>query len=93
MAPRSPEAGLRVMVGCFAESTLGISASAILAPLCDQADLDGAALLASDPFTGSSVEDGILTLSKEPGLGVSARSGSPQNRSSQDPSGPGSKKP
>jgi L-alanine-DL-glutamate epimerase-like enolase superfamily enzyme len=85
--------GCGVMVGCFAESTLGISASAILAPLCDQADLDGATLLASDPFTGSSVEDGILTLSKEPGLGVSPRSGSPQNRSSQDPSGPGSKKP
>lgn len=65
--------GCGVMVGCFAESSLGISASAVLAPLCDQADLDGAALLAADPFTGVRVEDGILELSAAPGLGVRPR--------------------
>jgi L-alanine-DL-glutamate epimerase-like enolase superfamily enzyme len=62
--------GCGVMVGCFAESTLGISASAVLAPLCDQVDLDGAALLARDPFEGVRVEDGHFALSASPGLGV-----------------------
>lgn len=65
--------GCGVMVGCFTESTLGIAASAVLAPLCDQLDLDGAALLAADPFEGPTVDDGILTLSAAPGLGVRPR--------------------
>lgn len=65
--------GCGVMVGCFAESTLGISASAVLAPLCDQADLDGAALLAEDPFDGVRVEDGQFTLRPAPGFGVTPR--------------------
>ena len=65
--------GCGVMVGCFAESSLGISASAVLAPLCDQADLDGAALLAGDPFEGCRVEDGIIHLTDAPGFGVSPR--------------------
>ena len=61
------------MVGCFAESTLGISASAVLAPLCDQADLDGAALLARDPFEGVRVDEGRYSLRPEPGFGVRPR--------------------
>lgn len=65
--------GCSVMVGCFTESTLGIAASAVLAPLCDQVDLDGAALLAADPFVGPRVEDGILSLSPDPGFGVAPR--------------------
>jgi L-alanine-DL-glutamate epimerase-like enolase superfamily enzyme len=63
--------GCGVMVGCFAESTLGISASAVLAPLCDQADLDGAALLAEDPFDGVHVDEGRFSLRPDPGFGVS----------------------
>jgi L-alanine-DL-glutamate epimerase-like enolase superfamily enzyme len=62
--------GCGVMVGCFAESTLGISASAVLAPLCDQADLDGAALLAGDPFVGVGVDEGRYALRPDPGFGV-----------------------
>jgi L-alanine-DL-glutamate epimerase-like enolase superfamily enzyme len=62
--------GCGVMVGCFAESTLGISASAVLAPLCDQVDLDGAALLADDPYDGVRVRDGQFALHPAPGLGV-----------------------
>ena len=67
--------GCGVMVGCFAESTLGIAASAVLAPLCDQIDLDGAALLARDPFQGVEVRDGTLSLSSRPGWGVQPRVG------------------
>jgi L-alanine-DL-glutamate epimerase-like enolase superfamily enzyme len=62
--------GLEVMFGCMLESTLGIAAAAHLAPLADRLDLDGAALLAEDPFNGPSVRDSRLYLDSEPGLGV-----------------------
>ncbi|HEX8694451.1 MAG TPA: dipeptide epimerase [Longimicrobium sp.] len=66
--------GMRVMLGCMIESTLGIAAAIQLAPLVDYVDLDGAALLASDPFTGPGLEgNGLLRFNQEPGLGVTAR--------------------
>jgi L-Ala-D/L-Glu epimerase len=63
--------GLSVMLGCMVESTLGIAAAVQLAPLVDWVDLDGAALLASDPFRGPGMEeDGRMRFNTEPGLGV-----------------------
>lgn len=63
--------GMRVMLGCMVESTLGISAAIQLAPLVDYVDLDGAALLAADPFRGPGLRaDGSLRFNSEPGLGV-----------------------
>ena len=68
--------GMQVMLGCMVESTLGIAAAAQIAPLCDYLDLDGAALLASDPFAGPGLEEnGRVRFNAEPGLGV-RRSGS-----------------
>ena len=65
--------GLRVMLGCMIESSLGISAAAQLAPLANWADLDGAALVKDDPFVGVSIEDGMIRLRDAPGLGVIVR--------------------
>jgi L-alanine-DL-glutamate epimerase-like enolase superfamily enzyme len=65
--------GMMVMVGCMIESSLGISAAAHFTPLVDIADLDGAALLANDPFIGAGIEDGQVTLPPGPGLGVRRR--------------------
>ena len=65
--------GMRVMCGCMIETTLGIAAAAHFAPLLDDADLDGAALLADDPFTGPGIPGGRVTLGDAPGLGVSRR--------------------
>ena len=65
--------GLMVMVGCMIESSLGITAAAHLAPLVDIVDLDGAALLANDPFIGAGIDGGQLTLPSGPGLGVRRR--------------------
>ncbi len=65
--------GMRVMCGCMIESTLGIAAAAHFAPLLDDADLDGAALLSDDPFTGPAIPSGRITLSDAPGLGVQRR--------------------
>ena len=62
--------GMKVMLGCMIESSLGISAAAHLAPAVDYADLDGAALLSDDPFAGASIEDGMVRLPSGAGLGV-----------------------
>lgn len=69
--------GLLVMAGCMLESSLGISAAAQLAPLLDHADLDGAALLADDPFTGATIDGGRIALPTGPGLGVARRPDEP----------------
>jgi L-Ala-D/L-Glu epimerase len=65
--------GLMVMVGCMIESSLGITAAAHFTPLVDIVDLDGAALLAADPFVGARIDGGQVTLPDGPGLGVRAR--------------------
>lgn len=65
--------GLTIMLGCMIETSLGIAAAAQLAPLVDYTDLDGAALLADDPFSGMGIARGRLHLSAEPGLGVFRR--------------------
>ena len=65
--------GLMVMVGCMIESSLGITAAAHFTPLVDIVDLDGAALLASDPFVGATIAGGQVALPAGPGLGVRTR--------------------
>lgn len=62
--------GMGVMIGCMIESSLGISAAAALAGLCDWADLDGALLLADDPFTGLEWQAGKLARPLGNGWGV-----------------------
>ncbi len=62
--------GLQVMLGCMVESSLGIAAGLQIAGLADHVDLDGALLLAGDPFSGIEVEDDRLTATDQPGLGV-----------------------
>ncbi len=73
------ERGLQVMVGCMVESSLGISAAAHIAPLVDYVDLDGATLLAEDPFDGVDFEKGRICFQNRPGMGVSSRA--PNRRS------------
>jgi L-Ala-D/L-Glu epimerase len=65
--------GMAVMVGCMVETSLGISAAAQISGLCDFVDLDGAMLLADDPFEGPLYENGRIILPEEPGLGVEPR--------------------
>lgn len=65
--------GLRVMIGCMLETSLGVTAAAHVSPLADWADLDGNLLLAEDPFVGVRVEEGRLVLPDAPGLGVLRR--------------------
>jgi L-alanine-DL-glutamate epimerase-like enolase superfamily enzyme len=62
--------GLKVMLGCMVETSLGIAAAAHISGLVDLVDLDGAMLLADDPFEGIGYEEGRISLSDGPGLGV-----------------------
>jgi L-alanine-DL-glutamate epimerase-like enolase superfamily enzyme len=64
---------MTVMVGCMIESSLAITAAAHFTPLVDIVDLDGAALLAEDPFVGATIAGGQLRLPTGPGLGVTVR--------------------
>lgn len=64
---------MSVMAGCMIESSVGISGIAQLAPLLDYADLDGAALLADDPFSGVSIPRGRIVFPEGAGIGVRRR--------------------
>jgi L-Ala-D/L-Glu epimerase len=62
--------GFKTMIGCMTESTIGISAGAVLAPLVDFVDLDGANLISNDIASGSKVVNGKIYLSDNHGLGI-----------------------
>jgi L-Ala-D/L-Glu epimerase len=62
--------GLKVMVGCMTESTVGISAIAQLLPLLDYVDMDGAVLLAEDIAAGVRLDRGRCIYPNAPGHGV-----------------------
>ena len=62
--------GLKVMLGCMIESSLGIAAAAHLGSLVDFLDLDGNLLLSNDPFEGLKLEKGEYFLTDRPGLGI-----------------------
>lgn len=64
---------MRVMLGCMIETSVGVTAAAHIAPLCDEADLDGPLLIANDPYQGVRYEGASLLLPEGPGLGVSRK--------------------
>ncbi|WP_437193433.1 dipeptide epimerase [Planctomicrobium sp. SH527] len=71
MLRQAREFGMRTMVGCMIESSVGISAAAQLLPLLDYADLDGASLLSLDPADGVKVHNGQVHFSTASGSGLS----------------------
>jgi L-alanine-DL-glutamate epimerase-like enolase superfamily enzyme len=70
MISRARKLDVKVMVGCFTESTVGISAIAQLLPLLDYVDMDGALLLAEDVAAGVTVDRGRVEYPQENGCGV-----------------------
>jgi L-alanine-DL-glutamate epimerase-like enolase superfamily enzyme len=70
MADEADRGGLRLMLGSMSESSLGCTAMAQLAGRADVVDLDGPWLLANDPFSGITMEDGRLVLPSGPGFGT-----------------------
>ncbi|MDF1612200.1 dipeptide epimerase [Stygiobacter electus] len=62
--------GMQVMLGCMTETSCAISAVSQLSPGIQWADLDGALLISNDPFEGTKVIDGKVTLTDAPGIGL-----------------------
>lgn len=70
MIQEAKKLGLKTMVGCMTESTVGISAIAHLLPILDYVDMDGALLLAEDIANGVTLNNGIIHYSELNGTGV-----------------------
>ncbi|MBN2781482.1 MAG: dipeptide epimerase [Candidatus Marinimicrobia bacterium] len=70
MIARARELGMKVMVGCMTESTVGISGIAQLLPLLDYVDMDGPLLLAKDIAEGVRIDRGVVHYADTPGNGV-----------------------
>ena len=62
--------GLKTMVGCMTESSVGISAIAHLTPLLDFVDMDGALLLKTDIASGVKLLNGNIQFSNLNGTGA-----------------------
>lgn len=57
MITEARDLGMKVMVGCMTESTVGISAIGHLLPLLDYVDMDGGMLIKNDMADGVKVQD------------------------------------
>jgi L-alanine-DL-glutamate epimerase-like enolase superfamily enzyme len=81
------KAGLKTMLGCMIESSLGVATAFHLSPFADYLDLDSPLLLADDPFEGFGICDGRIEVDTErPGIGVRWRAGESPFTSPPDPS-------
>lgn len=70
MISKAKSLGLKTMVGCMTESSVGISAIAHLTPLLDFVDMDGALLLKNDIADGVKLKNGNIIFSNTNGIGV-----------------------
>lgn len=74
MLRRGRELGLRVMLGCMVETSLGVTAMGHLAAWADWIDLDAPLLIANDPFDGLHYDQQArIHLPDRPGIGVVRR--------------------
>ena len=78
MIAQARDFGMKVMVGCMTESTVGISAIGQILPLLDYVDMDGAALLKEDIAKGVDVRQGKCHYPDVPGNGVTLTATSTQ---------------
>ena len=70
MIEEAKSLGLKVMVGCMNESSVGTAAIAQIAPMLDFVDMDGPLLLARDVASGVSFDFGKIVYNSQPGLGI-----------------------
>lgn len=70
MINEARELGLKVMVGCMTESTVGISAIGHLLPLLDYVDMDGGLLIKNDIADGVKVQNGKTYFPERNGTGA-----------------------
>lgn len=70
MIAEAKKLGLKTMVGCMTESSVGISAIAHLLPELDYVDMDGALLLKEDIASGVTIKNGKTYYPERTGNGV-----------------------
>lgn len=70
MIEKARSLGLKVMIGCMTESSVGISAIAHLAPMLDYVDMDGALLLKNDIADGVKISKNKVHFPDRNGTGV-----------------------
>ena len=70
MLKKTRALGMKVMVGCMTESSIGISAIAHLLPELDYVDMDGAMLLENDIASGVILKNGKVLYAQENGTGA-----------------------
>lgn len=70
MIDEAKKLGLKVMIGSMNESTIGSAAIAHLLPLLDEVDADGPLLLKEDVAIGLKYDNGVISISNMPGLGI-----------------------
>jgi L-alanine-DL-glutamate epimerase-like enolase superfamily enzyme len=77
--------GMKVMIGSMNESTVGSAAIAHLSSLVDYVDADGPLLLEEDVAGGLVYENGLISTSNEPGLGIKSASPNPSGEGASLP--------
>jgi L-alanine-DL-glutamate epimerase-like enolase superfamily enzyme len=71
MLQRANQLGLKIMLGCMIETSIGVTAMAHLSGLAEYLDLDAPILITNDPFDGLTYDDHAgLHLPQRPGIGV-----------------------
>jgi L-alanine-DL-glutamate epimerase-like enolase superfamily enzyme len=73
MIQKARELDLKVMMGSMNESSIGSAAIAHFLPQLDFVDADGPLLLAEDLATGLEIENGKISVSNKPGLGIEVK--------------------
>lgn len=68
---RAKTLGMKVMLGCMVETSLGVTAMAHLMGLADWVDLDAPLLIRNDPFVGVRyTKQAAIEVPLQPGIGV-----------------------
>ena len=68
---RGREYGMKIMLGCMVETSIGTTAMAALAGLADWLDLDAPLLVSNDPFDGITFDKNAnICVPERPGIGA-----------------------
>ncbi len=70
MIAEAKNLGMKTMVGCMTETSVGISAIAHLLPLLDYVDMDGSLLISNDPASGVTFDFGRVLYANRNGTGA-----------------------
>jgi len=73
MLKRGKDLGLKIMLGCMAETSLGVTAMSHLTGWADWIDLDAPLLISNDPFEGISYNGAQIHMPERTGIGIRKR--------------------